>query len=264
LTEYGRALGYLGDFPEAERAFRRSWRILEEAFGGDHTAVAFPMSGLAGMLRAVGRTEESMRLFETALAIRETAYGPIHNEVLWTVAGYGWALRAAGEVEAAEAAFRRTIEVSRSLFPTAHYLEGYGEMGLGAVLEDRGDPEALRHLERSLEIVSAVYPPDNLRLGWPLLHLGTFLRDQGDCGGSRPLLDRAAAVWSAGLGERNIVTAESLLALAMWEQRCGDPALARQRVADLATLADTYELPEHPVVVDIRRAYDQLIAAERR
>ena len=76
-----RIYGETNRLAEAERLYRRSLQIAENAFGADHPSVATTLDGLASLLRTRGDYGQAEELFRRALRIREAAFGSEHPDV---------------------------------------------------------------------------------------------------------------------------------------------------------------------------------------
>lgn len=144
-----------GDFPEAERLYRRALEIRERQQGPNHPDVAVVLNNLAALEAAEGDEAAAQPLLERALAIRQTAFGEEHVLTAQSLNNLALLYAAQGNTTAAEPLYQRALAIlEKTPSPELkRVLDNYA-----ALLRDNGRDAEAEVLEARARVMRAADP----------------------------------------------------------------------------------------------------------
>lgn len=196
LNNLGNARWARGELELATALLQRAERIKIAAYGPDHYRVSSTLQNLGNVFFSQGRYADAIGQWERSMRILDAALPDAHPErasVLGNLAAGH--LLAGDDLEAALDYARRAIDVSERVHGTEHIsLAGQWRI-LGAVHQQRGEPqEAIRGLRRELAIVQAALGDSHRRAAEAHVEVGKLLIESGDRAAAMVELEQAAAI----------------------------------------------------------------------
>ncbi len=154
MSSLGAVLFFQGRLEESEAVLREALARQSRAYGHDDPVTLETSGTLAAVLRDQGELAEAERMQRHVLARLSGRYGEDHPRTLVARLLLAMVLERRAEYAEAEAHMREIVAEATRLYGPDHPTTGGWMGGLGAVLLDRGDPDAAEPwLHRSLEIV---------------------------------------------------------------------------------------------------------------
>ncbi len=227
LNNWGRVLQKLGEYGQAEQAFRRAIEI-GRAPDPDPSRLPLYLSNLASILRAQGKVEEIVPLNDEALRLKRSLHGDVvHKDIATSLNNLGSALLVLGEYERAEPLLRRAREMRRQLKLLA---EATSLHGLGVLYRDMGELDrAEKSLRESWELRRDV-PGSETRVAGIQTNLGVCRQLQGDLDGAEELYRQALEVqWEKAKADDTAKTLREMAALFIAK---GEPGEAEELIRE--------------------------------
>jgi CHAT domain-containing protein/Tfp pilus assembly protein PilF len=241
-----------GHFAEAIPKAREVLRIVEQALGPAHPAVATSLNNLAMLLQATGDYAGARPLFERALQIQERALGPADPAVAQSLSNLALLLWKMGDYAGARPLSERALRIREQALGPTHPAVAQSLNNLAVLLENTGDYTGARTLnERALRILEQTLGPADPAVATSLSNLAVLLRDTGDYVGARPLYERALRILEQALGPAHPAVATTLNNLALLLKDTGDYARARPLYERALRINEQVLGPGHPDVAQI-------------
>ncbi|NQU49144.1 MAG: CHAT domain-containing protein, partial [Planctomycetes bacterium] len=161
--------------------FNQSLQILEEIYGSEGAALAYPLNNLAAILLGNDQDEDAIPFLERAMNIRKAAQGeenPLYADMIQMMAGIHYNL---GDIEKSEELYRQSLEIKRRILGESHPSINVGLVGLGWILRDKGEMDAAHKLFlQAAELAESTWGEDHLRAHEILNSYASFLEYSGD------------------------------------------------------------------------------------
>jgi serine/threonine-protein kinase len=117
LNDFGLLNHTRGNYPEAERLYRRSIELQHSSVGEDHPNVLPPMSNLGWVLQLMGRFDAADSILRQTLALRRRVLGERHSLIAATLHGLGEVAFQRGAYAEAEEHFAQALDIRRERTP---------------------------------------------------------------------------------------------------------------------------------------------------
>jgi tetratricopeptide (TPR) repeat protein len=259
LIHRGELLMWQGDYPEAEKDYRRVI-ALEQQQGQptrDSLAVlARAEYGLGIVLGFEGNHAAKKSSLQSALARQKELYGEENEETARTMKELADALDQLGERPAAIALMEKAVAVDRKLFTTPHpaLQEAINDLGVLYYEEQRYD-EAESILFEALGLAKQLYGDKHVVVASSLTTIAFILDTRGNPRGAESLYREALDMYRSLLGNVHSSVADTLGSLAFVLYEKGDTRGA------FATLRESLQIyrqlfpGDHP---DVAAGYSRL------
>ena len=268
LNDIGNVLDARGDRTGAREVYYRARSLIREAFGEDHPRVGHVEFNLARLAMAEGRLDEAREHLDVASSIYLRTLGHERREQ-----GDVELVRALVELQAGDlVAARNHAELAREILDRTLGSDNVDRaephLTLGHIALGAGQPlEAIEHYRRGLAIQRAALPDGHIALAATSANLGLALLESGDAETAIVELERATALFEAGVDVvAELRAARGMLGEALLTRMGpGDPA----RAAALLALArascdrDTPALERLDLLASEARALDAAGEHER-
>ena len=180
LDFQGTVKQHLGDFEQAEAAFREALAMRRRLYGEMHREVAESLNNLSVILDATARIDSSLVLDEAALAIRREVLGPRDPETVQSLNNLGVAYLQQERPEVAEPLLREALAARRELLGPRHPRVANTLNNLARTLMDLDrDDEAESMLREAIDVWGASLGPDHPRIGGGYYNLAFVLDRAG-------------------------------------------------------------------------------------
>jgi tetratricopeptide (TPR) repeat protein len=285
----------LGDYPAAQRSYRRALAIFDRIGESPTYETAEAIEGLGNTVHALGARDEAQELQERALAIRRAIGGDDEPRVADSHINLGIVLLAQGKIDEARRHYQRGLAIARAAYGPDHPLVAAAlrelavlEIGTVAAVRDAesslatqvkalgpdqrdvalgltvaGDAyaglgrwaEAQDRYERALALDEKLGP--HAMTGTALAGLGRCLVERGDSQRAIAVLERAIGIFQSSHALPDVLgPAHYDLARALWNTR-----IDRRRASQLAAQSKTELEPERdPRSVKLRTAVEHWLA----
>ncbi|MCB1020221.1 MAG: tetratricopeptide repeat protein [Bryobacterales bacterium] len=205
LDRLGDALGGEGDWPEAERLYRRSLAAWEQAPQPRPLDSALPLADLANVIRRLGRLSEADAHYTQAHDAIVQLAGPSHPELAGLLNQHAQLAQQQGDEKTAATRYRHALRIweqlGRSHDPDAAYpLHNLGLLEVRAGLLGPGQDK----LARADGIWQAALPAGHPVFAASSAALGESAAAQGDADEARRRFDAALAHARVALGPRHV------------------------------------------------------------
>ena len=206
LNRLGSTYQDLGNYFEADRAYRHSLRILRTAGPEAHDLTASTLNNLGSLYVNTGKLESARQALREALEIREELTivedGAGWSSVAPLLSNLGGVERELGAYDRAVELYQRSLSICRREGCGGSFQEAAILNNLSATCHDRGDfNEAAALLEEALEIWDSPLRRDHPIVGAALTNLAAIRLEQ-----DRP---EAAAAVEEGLRILNLTLPEN-------------------------------------------------------
>ena len=223
-------------YGEARRDLEAALALATERLGPDHPALAHIFQDLAEVAQAEGRPDEALAYNRRALTTTEANLGPDHPSVALLLTGRGKVHERQGHLDVALRDYRAALAIWERAYGPDHTRLVWALTCIGRALVKSGDLAAAEpYYARALKLVESHLGPDHLQVGHALIELATVVRGLGRGHDARRMLERAAGIIAADVGERHplglalIELGEAALADGDWARAV--PLLERARAA---------------------------------
>jgi CHAT domain-containing protein/tetratricopeptide (TPR) repeat protein len=153
LTNLGRMLYDLGDFPAGDRRMAEALTALEAALGPDAADIADVHIHMGNGARHAERYADAAKHYESALSIYEKRFGPENTRVAGALDNLAQMLEMRGDFDGARQRFERALAIQERELGPRHVWTANLIQGMAKLAADRGDfKESRRLYERNLEI----------------------------------------------------------------------------------------------------------------
>ena len=252
---------------ESEPLYQRALAIRERALGPDNPEVAASLSSLAELYVTLGRYADAEPLLERALEIRERVSAADHPELATGLGDLAGVYVAQGRYADAEPLYQRALAIrERVLGPDDRDVAtGLNDLA-GLFVTQARYAEAEPLYLRALSIWEKALQPDDPDLAPGLSNLAWLYVIQGRYSEAAPLLQRAQRVLEAALplislpaaglvplrdrGRDTAMLAFVLRALAVLDDKLGQPTQAQRRLQRALEMEEKAFGPEHPAVAE--------------
>ena len=154
----GVALGQIGQFAQADRAYAKAGALYVSVFGRVHVETAKATQNRALGALGAGRPDLALTLAERALVIYKRVLEPDHPTIADTYLLLGRIDHARGDLLGAAAALDRATAIFARIYGPANVAVGDAQYYAAQVWSDLGHhDEALRRLERTRRIYLTTY-----------------------------------------------------------------------------------------------------------
>jgi tetratricopeptide (TPR) repeat protein len=249
LTNWGRSLVALGDYPRAEPLLESAVAIAERLLGPDteNPLAATMANNLAELFRSEGDYARAEPLSRRALGIREKALGPDHPDTATSLNNLATLLYSKGDYAGAEPLFRSALAIDEKAVGTDHPGTATDLNNLAGLLYSEGDYQRAEPLyRRALAIDEKALGPDHPDTANSLDNLAVLRYSKGDYAAAEPLFRRALAIDEKALGPDHPDTANSLNNLAVMRYSKGDYAAAEPLYRRALAIRERALGPDHP------------------
>jgi CHAT domain-containing protein/tetratricopeptide (TPR) repeat protein len=263
LNSLARASRALGEYKDAEAAYRRAILILE--LHGSKANTGIVLDNLAVLMIAMGRYAEAEPLHKRAIALLEADLGLTHRSVGQAIANLGAYYNITGAHEEAEPLLRRGLEIAQAQKPQDLLQIATFEDNLGGTLALTGrTEEALTRRRAALENFKKVLSPNHPTFAVVHNNLGRTLLDVGDKKGAETSFLKALAVNEAAFGADHINTSRTLVTLAEFLVDEGRRDEAAPLLSRATATIERVLGPGHPSGIYAYAALGRLERAEKR
>lgn len=201
----------IGDYPTAQRYYKRALDIRQDLFGERHADTAESFNSLGVLFKSLGEFTLAQDYYERALSIRREVLGDRHQLTARTLNNLGALFRAKGELEEARAYYEEALSIRRDVLGEDHLDTARSFNSLGWLLKDLGMLEEARpYFERALSIRRRALGERHPLTAQSLNSLGVLLKNLGEYDKAQELYERALAIREELLGENHPDTARSL------------------------------------------------------
>jgi len=215
--------GMLGDFPNAEQAYREAVSIAEQSSGRDSPAVVQPLKLMADFYFNKADFAEAERLYERVLKLQTQLFGPAHPGLSDTLLSIGSFDRAKGDYVKPEGSWLRALEIRKAAFGPASQQALEVQGTLADLYRDRGEYDRAERLyletlavaEKSTGLSSM--PVFNVQHG-----LGVLYRIKEDYGRAETHFQKAQDIIKAAYGPSTLFSMMSLIIPARMYLQRGD------------------------------------------
>lgn len=252
-----------GRLEEALAMAEEAVRAAEEENGPDHPATAQALFHLADQVRDIREDyDEAEGLYRRGLALERRGSGDNSVRLARGLGGLALVHSRRGDHEEAERLLRQALELRSAATGPDHPEVGanLSEIADQVSLQGRhGEAETLAR--EALRVLEGVLGPDHEALAAGYATLGRTLARAGRLEDAVSAYERAFSIHSALGGDRNVPLAEQKRELGRILIGAGRHGRAEPVLLEaLETLEGVYP-PEHPNVVDSRRALHELYTA---
>jgi serine/threonine protein kinase/Tfp pilus assembly protein PilX len=150
LDTIGHVYRSLSLYDEAEGLLKEALTIRRDLLPADDPLLATSLHHLGWWYYDRGNLPQAEKLYRDALAIRLKRLGPMDPATVATKINLGWLLSIKGDFDQAVTVLKEVLAVRKELYPHKSREVAIAQLGLAAVLLDRGD--------RSLEVYALVQP----------------------------------------------------------------------------------------------------------
>jgi len=193
---------YAGRFGDAEAAYGRALRALEESGRRDPLAEAGLCHNLGGLACSQGSPDAGIPHAERGLGLRIEAVGQDHPDTGRDLNALGVLYHQAGRLEEARAAYATALVIFESAYGPDHFEVGMTCANLAVLAGDEADNVEAETLGlRSLGILETVLGPGNAEVGLTLHNLGVAVAAQGRTREAAGLFEQAGRNLAAALPE---------------------------------------------------------------
>ncbi|HYP40269.1 MAG TPA: FxSxx-COOH system tetratricopeptide repeat protein [Chloroflexia bacterium] len=247
--------GYLrgrAQYTEAKAVLHRSWPILSEVYGEEHSEYASALNNLGGVLQDMGDLQGAKEHYERALAIGEQAFGPFHPIIAIRANNLGNVLRELGDLVGAKEYLEKALAIDEQMFGSDHPDVATDVNNLGLVLQAMGDLQgAKEHLQRALAIDEQVFGPLHPKVARVVNNLGTVLHDIEDLQSAKAHFERALAIDEQVFGPLHPEVARDANNLGMVLRAMGDLQGAKGHLERALALDEQAFGHDHPTVATL-------------
>ena len=208
----------------------------------------------------MGDTREAIARGDEALALAERLQGPESTGVAIALQRTASFRHGIGDYEGARTRIERAMAIWRKVGGSGQHVgEALGE--LAALSESEGRlSDAIALVDQALAALAGSETDDRIK-AIVLLTRGRILTSLGRHGEARATLDDARKLSESDTdGELRSLLAQSLLALALVDQRLGRLAEAKASAMRAIELHSAYHGPDHPNVAAARGRYAEILA----
>ncbi len=203
-----------GDWDEAEKAFKRSYDVVERA-GGNELRRVRARTNIATAQGKMGEREKSVESQREAIADMERLRGQDHPILVRPLYNMANTLTEQGKFKEARAAVERALQLSQTKLGKEHPTTADVLDTLGSLLLEEGRAqEALADYRRALEIKQKTFQPGNPLFAFSYDGVGRSLLALGKPREAADMLERAAALKPGD--DTAVADIQFGLARAMW------------------------------------------------
>lgn len=228
LSHIGLVCHSLGRYPEAERAYLRAIRILEDDTG-QRLVFARAQHNLSTLYMEYGRYRQAEPLIHHALEIVTALLGSDHPDVGGILSNLASAHMMQNRMAEALAEFARALAILEKS-PTGHAPNTASVLSnLGYLTLKQGNPlGAIAYLKRSISLYDQTLGPAHPEVVTPLLNLGRVYLALNRAAMAEEALRRAATVAETMLGGEHPLLGEVLSSYSAALRRNGRKREARE------------------------------------
>ncbi len=196
LNSIGVSHFQLGNYDEAEAAYREALRIGRDRFGPNNPQNGTTLFNLAGLLIMQDEPDEAIPLYREALDVMRAAYGTAHAKTATVLTDLAAALEAAGNAEEALPIHEEAVDALRAALGDEHPRTAYAIHGYARALQAVGRlAEAESAYREGLTLRRALFDAPHGHIAQSADDLGQLLHKQGRHAEAVPLLEEALAGW---------------------------------------------------------------------
>lgn len=268
LSQIGAAHDALRNLPEAENAYQRALRFVEEQRGPNHLDVAVILHELGGFYHSTGQTQRATPLVRRAVQIREAHLPPDHLQLAESLNHLAVVLSATRESKESIALLERVLKIREAGLPENHpdLAQSLGNLAMAyANQRTEGDrTRAITLQRRALKIEEDNYGPEHLRVASQARNLASLLdEDLAQRADAEPLFRRALGIVESAVGNEDPQVADYLAPLADVCRREGQLAEAAALNERCLKLRASRLPPWHPDIVSRLTSLSQIYVAEK-
>jgi CHAT domain-containing protein/tetratricopeptide (TPR) repeat protein len=259
LERFASSSEALGDLQTARQYYDRAIGLAARTTGATQ-AQYFRLLEFAILLDTMGDTREAIARGDEALALAERLRGPESAGVAIALQRAASFRHGIGDYDGARARIERAMAIWRKVGGSAQHVgEALGELAALSESEGRLD-DALALADQALASFAGSETDDRIRT-IVLQTRGRILASLGRHSEARATLDDARRLnESSHDGELRSLLAQSLLSLALVDQRLGRLDEATSAAMRAIELFSAYQGPDHPNVAAARGRYAEILA----
>ena len=263
LNDLAISLQYDGDYPAADRMFRRELTTIRSCLGPNHANVATALSNQFTLAREMGSYAEAEKLGQQAVRVWTSSLGPSHPFVAFGLNELADFFASRGDWMRAQRLFERALQIRRRALGPDHPDVARTLVGLAETRASLGDLATARTLlQQAIAVFEKTPPRDPDYLPAALALRGTLDARRGSYRTARSSLEDALARRETSLGIRHPLVASTRadvaavdLALGSYEQAFSGALTAEESARDLLRFTVRY-LPDRRAM-DYARARPQ-------
>ena len=249
LNQLGLLHTHLGDYDQAERAYRRSLDIKQKAKRPYNLAIAVSLLNLGDLYVIKGDYARAEPLLQRARELREKALGANHPDVAPCLASLGRLKMFAGDYRSAETLNQRALAMSEQSLGPDHWRVAACLDNLAEIRRFLGDlPEAEALSRRALAIREKAPRPNSTLLARNLNNLASIYVFMGQYGQAETLYKRALEVYEKSVGTQHPAAAQCLSNLAGLYSTLGNYPRSEQLQRQALDIMEKVYGPIHPRV----------------
>lgn len=259
LERFASSSEALGDLQTARQYYERAIGLAARTTGATQ-AQYFRLLEFAILLDTLGDTREAIARGDEALALAERLQGPESAGAAIALQRTASFRHGIGDYEGARTRIERAMAIWRKVGGSGQHVgEALGE--LAAVSESEGRlSDAIALADQALAALAGSETDDRIK-SIVLETRGRILTSLGRHGEARATLDDARRLnESSNDGELRSLLAQSLLSLALVDQRLGQLDEAKASAIRAVELFSAYQGPDHPNVAAARGRYAEILA----
>ncbi|HKE29067.1 MAG TPA: tetratricopeptide repeat protein [Bryobacteraceae bacterium] len=254
----GEALDRAGQYAASAVEFEMALAVAEHFLKTDWR-LPVTLHNLGVVYRQLGRYPDAERCYQRASAIFERSQPERKAELASLLFDLGALYLTVGELSRAEPLCRRSYELRLEALGPNHPLIGASLHGLARVAQEcRRFREAEDDYRRAAAVLEAAYGPHSRELADLDHNWGMLYRDQARDAEARPLLERAAAIYTETASSHPKL-AIILRNLAELEASAGNSEQAARLFERSIAICDASLPADHPQTGIVLQAYAQFL-----
>jgi serine/threonine protein kinase/tetratricopeptide (TPR) repeat protein len=212
----------LGEFPEAQKHYDRSFRLHKQKLGAGHPDTLTSMSKLAGLYYARGRYGAAQRLYQEVLDARRARLGTAHPDTLQSMNDLGSLHCNRGNFDTAEKLLKQALELRKVGLGADHFDTLESMSNLASLYWSRGRYDKAEPLfQKVLKVERAKRGPDHPSTLHTMRNLATLYLISKQYDKALPLFKQVLAIETVKLPAGHPDTLNTMHDLAALYQRYG-------------------------------------------
>ena len=208
LNDFGLLHHSRGNYPEAERLYRRSIELQRFSVGEDHPNVLPPMSNLGWVLQLMGKFDAADSILRQTLALRRRVLGERHSLIAATLHGLGEVAFQRGAYGEAELHFAQALEIRRERTPDNAATIADLIQRLASVSAALGQSqEAHDRYAEAIRLLEVAGLAEGLAMARVVNNQATLFENEGDRVRAVRSYRRAWQIYRGRLGDQHAFTA---------------------------------------------------------
>ncbi len=224
LSNEGAVLNELGQYVEAEKAYKRAVQVWKDNIKKESDSkLGSIYNGLARSLREQGRLDEAEDAAKTALAMKERESGKNSADTTQALENLGKIAEKKGQFEKAHKYLDQALSIDRATYGEKHPDVASDECSIGRLFTSEGNlKEANKFLAQALQTRKAVFKPEHPTIARTLCSMGELNIKEGEKEKAIENLSQALKVQTKILGSQHPDTLETAKALKSTQSMSAD------------------------------------------